>query len=79
MGTEDDRITTAIPLDDRLYAVREAALQAHRTQMNPNSPFASIPPEITRQIWGTVYLVRAIPAPGPGEALEDDLFAGVQQ
>ncbi|HZS90648.1 MAG TPA: PIG-L family deacetylase [Chloroflexota bacterium] len=77
MGTEDERITTAIPLDDGLYAVRDAALQAHRTQMNPNGPFANVPPDVMRQIWGTAYFVRAIPAPGPGDALEDDLFAGL--
>ncbi len=77
MGTVDERITTMLPMDDALYAVREAALAAHRTQQNPNGPFARIPPEVTRSFWGTQYFVRAIPEGAPADGSEHDLFAGV--
>jgi hypothetical protein len=58
--------------------VREAAMQAHRTQMNPNGAFANIPADVTRKIWGTSYFVRAIPSPAPGDAVENDLFDGLR-
>lgn len=77
MGTADERLTTTLPLDDALYAVREAALQAHRTQQNPNSPFSQIAPEVLRSFWGTQYFVRAVPDGAPGDGSEHDLFAGV--
>ena len=77
MGTEDDRVTTSIPLDDALYAVRNRAMEAHRTQQNPNGAFAHVTPELLREVWGTQYFVRAIPPAAPGDNSEHDLFAGV--
>jgi LmbE family N-acetylglucosaminyl deacetylase len=77
MGTPDDSVTTTMPMDDALYAVREAAIAAHRTQNNPDGPFAKMPPEMVRSFWGTQYLVRAIPAGAPTDGSEHDLFEGV--
>jgi LmbE family N-acetylglucosaminyl deacetylase len=77
MGTPDELVTTSIPLDDALYAVREAAMQAHRTQQNPNGPFAQLPPEVTRAFWATQYFVRAVPPPEPNAEQEHDLFEGI--
>jgi LmbE family N-acetylglucosaminyl deacetylase len=78
MGTPDDVTTTTMPLDDALYAVREAAMAAHRTQNNPNGPFAKLPPEVMRSFWDTQYLVRAVPAGAPADGSEHDLFEGVR-
>ncbi len=78
MGNDDADVTTVIPLDDALYAVREAMMQAHRTQMSPSGPFAHVPPEVMRVVWGRNYFVRAVPPASPGEASEDDLFVGVE-
>ncbi|HWE64895.1 MAG TPA: PIG-L family deacetylase [Chloroflexota bacterium] len=78
MGTADERVTTVLPLDERLYAVRNAAMQAHRTQQDPNGPFAHLTPEVLRSVWGTQYFVRAVPPAAPGDRSEDDLFAGVR-
>jgi LmbE family N-acetylglucosaminyl deacetylase len=77
MGTADERVTTTMPLDDTLTAVREGAQAAHRTQQDPNSLLAQIPPEVLRALWQTEYFVRAIPPAAPGEGTEYDLFAGV--
>lgn len=77
MGTADGHVTTTMPLDDRLYAVRDAAMQAHRTQQNPNGPFATVAPAVLRVVWGTQNFVRAIPPGAPGDGSEHDLFAGI--
>jgi LmbE family N-acetylglucosaminyl deacetylase len=77
MGTADEEITTTLPLDDALYAVRTQASEAHRTQQNPNGLFAHITPEVMRMVWGTQYFVRAIPAVPDPDGSEHDLFAGV--
>lgn len=77
MGTPQAEVTTAIPLTDDLFALRTAASQAHRTQQNPNSPFAQLPPETMRQIWGMQFFTRAVPPFAPGDEREHDLFNGV--
>jgi len=77
MGTPDDQITTTLPLDDALFAVRNAASEAHRTQQNPNSPFARVSPRVMRAFGGVQHFVRAIPPPLPGAEPEHDLFAGI--
>jgi LmbE family N-acetylglucosaminyl deacetylase len=77
MGTADERVTTTMPLDDALFAVRNEAMEAHRTQQDPNGPFAHIAPETLRAMWGMQYFVRAEPPAAPGEADEHDLFAGI--
>jgi mycothiol S-conjugate amidase len=73
----DDRITTRIDIAD-LDNIRRAALLAHATQIDPESPFwgFSLPPD--KVVYGTddYILARnlvdsAIP--------EDDLFAGVRE
>jgi LmbE family N-acetylglucosaminyl deacetylase len=77
MGTADEEITTTLPLDDALYAVRTRAGEAHRTQQNPNGPFAHLAPEALRAVWGTQYFVRAIPPISAPDGSEHDLFAGI--
>jgi mycothiol S-conjugate amidase len=79
MGTDDERVTTSLPLDDALYAVRDAAMRAHRTQQSPNGgPFGHLTPEDVRAIFGTQYFVRAVPPGATSDGSEHDLFAGVK-
>jgi mycothiol S-conjugate amidase len=69
------RITTRVECAD-WFAVRDEALKAHATQVDPTSRWFVVPPEMQREIWPTedYELVRSlVDAPTP----EDDLFAGI--
>ncbi len=66
VGTPDAEVTTT--LDVSAYVeVKIASLNCHRTQMDPNGPFAQLPEEMTREIMGTEYYTLASPG--------DDLLA----
>jgi mycothiol S-conjugate amidase len=70
------RITTRVPCAD-YFPVRDDALRAHATQVDPDGPWFHVPMEIQRRAWPTedFELVRSM----VGEAVdEDDLFAGVR-
>lgn len=73
---QDDRITTMVPIGD-FYEVREKALRAHATQVDPTSPFwFGLPTEVARDVhpWDDYILARS----GVDTRIpEDDLFAGV--
>ena len=73
---QDDRITTQVDIRD-FYEVREKALLAHATQVDPTSPFwFGLPTDVTRDVhpWDDYILARSlVDAPVP----ETDLFAGV--
>ena len=73
---QDDRITTMVPIAG-FYEVREKALRAHATQVDPTSPFwFGLPSDVARDVhpWDDYILARSlVEAPLP----EDDLFAGV--
>jgi mycothiol S-conjugate amidase len=59
------------------FDVRDRALLAHATQIDPNGWFFMIPHEVQREVWPweDFLLVRSlVPATTP----EDDLFAGVR-
>ena len=75
--SQDERITTRIDIAD--YAdVREAALLAHATQVDPTSRFwFGLPPEVSRTIhpYDDFVLARSLV---PTDVPEDDLFAGVR-
>jgi mycothiol S-conjugate amidase len=69
-------VTTQIDVSDYLD-VRDRALLAHATQIDPNGWFFMIPHEVQREVWPweDFQLVRSlVPAATP----EDDLFAGVR-
>ena len=74
--SQDDRITTRIDITD--YAdVRRAALLAHATQIDPDSPFwFGLPPEVARSVhpFDEYVLAKSLVESDPPE---DDLFAGV--
>ncbi|OLT11564.1 mycothiol conjugate amidase Mca [Pseudonocardia sp. CNS-139] len=72
-----ERVTTRVECAD-WFEVRDKALLAHRTQIDPTSRWFFVPLEMQRAIWPTedYELVRSlVDAPTP----EDDLFAGIQE
>ena len=72
----DARITTRVPCAD-YFPVRDRALLAHATQIDPDGPWFAVPLEVQRAIWPTedYELVRSnVDSSVP----EDDLFAGLR-
>jgi len=72
-----DRITTRVPCGDYFH-VRDDALRAHATQVDPDGFWFRVPMEIQKAAWPTedYELARSLVGPvGP----EDDLFAGVRE
>jgi mycothiol S-conjugate amidase len=70
------RVTTKVHCADH-FAVRDAALIAHATQIDPNGRWFACPLEVQQQVWPTedYELARSVvDSPLP----EDDLFAGVR-
>jgi mycothiol S-conjugate amidase len=70
-------ITTRVPCAD-YFDVRDQALLAHATPIDPNGPFFACPTEIKREAWPTedYHLARSLV---DTELPEDDLFAGVRE
>jgi mycothiol S-conjugate amidase len=71
------RVTTRVQCAD-WFPVRNRALLAHATQIDPNSRWFTVPEDIQREVWPTedYELVRSlVDAPLP----EDDLFAGIAE
>jgi mycothiol S-conjugate amidase len=69
------RVTTRVECAD-WFPVRDRALLAHATQIDPESRWFLVPRDMQREIWPTedYELVRTlVDAPLP----EDDLFAGI--
>jgi mycothiol S-conjugate amidase len=74
---EDPPVTTRVACAD-WFEVRDRALLAHATQIDPQGWWFSIPRDLQRRVWPTedFQLVRShVPADTP----EDDLFAGVRE
>ncbi len=72
----DDMVTTEVPIRE-FYEVREQALLAHATQVDPASPFwFGLPTEIARDVhpFDDYILARSMVE---SHIPEDDLFAGV--
>jgi mycothiol S-conjugate amidase len=70
-------ITTRVPCAD-FFAVRDQALLAHATQIDPESSWFACPIEVQRAAWPTedYHLARSVV---DTELPEDDLFAGVRE
>jgi mycothiol S-conjugate amidase len=71
----DARITTRVPCGD-YFGVRDQALMAHATQIDPDGPFFAIPLEVQREVWPTEDF-ELVTSTVPTELPEDDLFAGI--
>jgi mycothiol S-conjugate amidase len=70
------RVTTRVPCAE-YFPVRDAALIAHATQIDPEGRWFACPPETQQQVWPTedYELARSlVDVPVP----EDDLFAGIR-
>jgi mycothiol S-conjugate amidase len=71
------KVTTRVECAD-YFAVRDRALLAHATQIDPNGWFFTIPLDLQRRVWPTedFELVRTLV---PTQVPEVDLFAGVRE
>jgi len=72
----DSRITTRVPCAD-YFPVRDRALLAHATQIDPDGVWFAVPLEIQQAVWPTedYELARShVDSPVP----ENDLFAGLR-
>ena len=71
------RITTRVECAD-YFEVRDEALKAHATQIDPTSRWFAVPREIQRAVWPTeeYELVRSLV---DSTLPEDDLFAGIRE
>ena len=69
-------ITTHVPCAP-WFEVRDRALLAHATQVDPDGPWFACPLEIQRQVWPTedFELARSLV---DSDLPEDDLFAGIR-
>ena len=74
--SQDERMTTTVDITG-YTAVRDMALMAHETQVDPTSKFwFGLPPEVSQAVYPVDEYVLArslVPTTVP----EDDLFAGV--
>jgi len=71
------RVTTRVPCAE-YFAVREEALRAHATQVDPNGPWFAVPLEVQQAAWPTedYELARSLV---DSKLPEDDLFAGLRE
>ena len=74
--SRDRLLTSRIDVTDYLD-VRDDALRAHATQVDPEGPFFRITHEVERAVWGTEDFELHLSRVGV-ELPEDDLFAGLR-
>jgi mycothiol S-conjugate amidase len=75
------RVTTRVECGD-WFEVRDDALRAHATQVDPDGFWFRVPLEVQRKVWPTedFELVRSlVPAQLADGEVEDDLFADVRE
>jgi N-acetyl-1-D-myo-inositol-2-amino-2-deoxy-alpha-D-glucopyranoside deacetylase len=73
LGTPDDEVTTVLDVGP-FVDTKIASLNCHRTQIDPNGPFAQLPENLTRDIMRTEYYTLVLPA-AAGPAAADVLAA----
>jgi len=73
-------ITTLVPCGG-YFALRDQALLAHATQVDPNGGWFTCPIDLQQEAWPTedYHLARSIVETGTVDAPEDDLFAGIRE
>jgi mycothiol S-conjugate amidase len=74
---EEDRVTTRVRVDD-YFPVRDDALRAHRTQVDPEGMWFAVPADMQRELWPTEDYHLAISHVST-DLPESDLFAGVRE
>ncbi len=72
---KSDRVTTRVDCAD-FFELREAALKAHATQVDPEGTWFAIPRTTHQQVWPTEDF-ELVAARIPYTLPEDDLFAGI--
>jgi mycothiol S-conjugate amidase len=74
---EERTLTTRVPCSD-YFEVRDRALLAHVTQVDPDGSWFQVPLDLQREVWPTedFELARSVVV---SELPEDDLFAGVRE
>jgi mycothiol S-conjugate amidase len=74
---EELEITTRVRCGD-YFAIRDQALKAHATQVDPDGAWFACPLEVQQAVWPTedYHLARSLV---DTELPEDDLFAGIQE
>ncbi|HEY7043758.1 MAG TPA: mycothiol conjugate amidase Mca [Nocardioidaceae bacterium] len=72
----DDRVTTRVPCAEYFH-IRDMALIAHATQIDPEGRWFAIPLDVSQRAWPTedYELVESLV---PSELPESDLFAGIR-
>jgi mycothiol S-conjugate amidase len=75
-GRGEREVTTHVPCAD-YFEVRDRALLAHATQVDPDGPWFAVPMEIQKEVWPTedFELARSLV---DTTLPEDDLFAGIR-
>jgi len=73
----EPEITTQVPCGD-FFEVRDEALKAHATQVDPDGFWFRCPLDVQRAAWPTedYHLARSVV---DSELPEDDLFTGIQE
>ncbi|MGN0063034.1 MAG: mycothiol conjugate amidase Mca [Nocardioides sp.] len=71
----EKRLTTRVPCGD-WFGVRDQALLAHATQIDPDSFWFAIPREIQQEVWPTEDFELVV-SHVASQLPEDDLFAGI--
>ena len=75
-----DRVTTMVPCSD-YFELRDQALLAHETQIDPNGRWFAVPLWLQAKAWPTedYELARSVVQTVEDGQIEDDLFAGVRE
>jgi mycothiol S-conjugate amidase len=74
--TWDARITTKVPCGE-YFGVRDEALLAHATQIDPDGPWFHIPLAVQREVWPTEEF-ELVTSSVDSSLPENDLFAGIR-
>jgi mycothiol S-conjugate amidase len=73
--SEDLRVTTRIQCAD-YFDIRDQALLAHATQVDPDGSWFDVPRDLRREVWPYETFEAAV-SYVPVEPIESDLFAGI--
>jgi LmbE family N-acetylglucosaminyl deacetylase len=78
MGLDDDKITNSVDVSEWV-SLKEESLNKHRTQMNPESPFAKMPADLLTLMRSQEHyaLAKGVPLPD-SDGAKGDLFAGLR-
>jgi mycothiol S-conjugate amidase len=74
---DSNRLTTRVECAD-FFEVRDRALLAHATQVDPNGPWFRVPLDLQREAWPTEDYQLARSLIEVGTLPENDLFAGIR-